>query len=330
VRGYARESVGFDFLSLVNRKYDFFLTDHRRAGTGFPAPGTVGAVTGATQAGHLFSASVDYDVNIANAREEQVSVLARPHLVTLSGKPAEFQSGGELVFQVSGIESGDIKPYPFGIQLNVTPTLVEPQTGAGPERVLLDVEAIRTSILGLAFAGGTPNGNDDVNFDKTRVKSTALLELDETLVLSGLYQREYRQRASGVPGLRKIPWLGALFGNETEVDDIQSTVILITPRDPSRIDEERNAEIERFIERRRAYVKAQSGSEEEIERFKRDFPDWYKPRPNRYASHLFLMNNSAIYRQVSGDDLRTDALEPGLWVTDSIEEAKQRRSEGER
>ena len=179
VRDFARQSVGFDFLSLVSLNYDFFLTDLKRSGSGFLTPNTVGAVTGATQAGHLFSASVDYDVNIANARDEQVSVLARPHLTTLNGKPAEFLSGGELVFQVSGIESGDIKPYPFDIQLHVKPTLMQPSPKDGIERVLLEVEAIRTSILGLAFPQDAVGGSDDVNFDKTRVKSTALLALDE-------------------------------------------------------------------------------------------------------------------------------------------------------
>ena len=33
-------------------------------------------------------------------------------------------AGGEIVFQVSGIERGDIKPYPFGTYLTVTPTLL--------------------------------------------------------------------------------------------------------------------------------------------------------------------------------------------------------------
>ncbi|MFH0946071.1 MAG: type II and III secretion system protein [Planctomycetota bacterium] len=328
VRDFARQSVGFDFLSLVNLRYDAFLTDHKRDGFGFQTPATVGAVTDATQVGHLLSASVDYDVNIANARNEEVSVLARPHLVTLNGKPAEFQSGGELVFQVSGIENGDIKPYPYGIQLNVTPTLLKTRTAEGTEQVLVEVEAIRTSILGLAFAEASVGGSDDVSFDKTRVKSTAILALDETLILSGLYQREFRDRRAGVPLLKDIPLLGALFGNETEVDDVQSTVILLTPRDPGLIDERRNEEIASFIERRRAYVKAREAGGAEIDRFKQEYPDWYQPRPNRYASHIFLLNNSSIYRQVSGDDLRTDALESGLWITDTAREAKDRRKDG--
>lgn len=327
VNDFARESVGFNFLSLVNLKYDFFLTDYKRTGTGFLTPTTVGAVTPDTQVSHLFHASVDYDVNIANARNEEVSVLARPHLVTLNGKLAEFQSGGELVFQVNGIENGDIKPYPFGIQLTVTPTLLKSRSDSGEEQILLEVEASRTSILGLIFAENNPLG-DDVSFDKTRVKSTAVLGLDQTLILSGLYQRESRNRDSGFPWLRKVPVLEWFFANETEVDDVQSTVILITPRAPAFIDERRNQSIDEFIERRRAYVRARADGGAAIDQFKGEYPDWYKPRPNRYASHIFLLNNSSIYRQVSGDDLRTDALEPGLWVTQSAEEAKQARRNG--
>ncbi|MFG0319501.1 MAG: hypothetical protein ACF8XB_19680, partial [Planctomycetota bacterium JB042] len=112
--------------------------------------------------------------------------------------------------------------------------------------------------------------------------------------------------------------------------EVQSVVILLTPGDPARGDERRNLEVERFIERRRAYVKARAEGGAAVEEFKEEYPDWYRPRPNRYASQVFLMTNSPIYRQVSGDDLRTEALESGLWVTDTATEAREDRVGGGR
>lgn len=319
-------SVGFDFLSLVNLRYSLFAADNKIAGVGYQAPGAIGAVTSATQAGHLFQASVDYDVQIANAADERASVLARPHLTSLNGEPAQFLSGGEIVFQVNGIQNGDVKPYPFGIELNVTPTILRTTAADGREQVLLDVEATRTSVLSLMFTDD--ESGDDVVFDKTRVKSKAVLPMNETLILSGLYLRESRTRERGVPYLRQVPGIELLFSNETEADDVRSAVIMVTAREPGWMNRTRSEDIDAFIARRRAYVKARAEGEEAIARFVGEYPDWFKLQPNRLASQLFLMNYSPIYRQVSGDDLRVDGFDSGLWITDTADQAKSSRRSG--
>jgi len=319
------QSVGFDFLKLVNVQYNFFATRHHRDGIGFQAPGTIGPVLRRTQWGELFNAKVNYNVNIANADKQQVEIVARPHLTTLNNQRAEFLAGGEIVFQVSGIETGDIKPYPFGIELNVTPTILRTLGTNGETQVLLDVEASRISVLGRLLTGEGAPGSDDVNFDKTRVKSTTLLGLDETLILSGLYQREYRVRFSGVPILRKIPILNLLFSNKTAVDDVLSTIIFITPREPGKVDQQLQDDIASFIERRVKYIKAKEEGAEAVEKFKEDYPDWYQPQNNRYATHFFLVNNSRIYRELRGEDLRAEELRRDLLSVESAEDAAKKR-----
>ena len=319
------QSIGFDFLNLVNVQYDFFATRHHRDGIGFQAPGQIGAVSRRTQWGELFNAKVDYNVTIANADKQQVQIIARPHLTTLNGQRAEFLAGGEIVFQVSGIETGDIRPYPFGIELNVTPTILRTPGPNGETQVLLDVEASRISILGRLLTGEGAPGADDVNFDKTRVKSTTLLGMDETLILSGLYQREYRVRFSGVPILRKIPVLNLLFSNKAEVDDVLSTIIFITPREPAKVDQQLQDDIQAFIQRRIAYMRAREEGPEAIEKFKEDYPDWYQPQNNRYATHFSLVNNSRMYRELRGEDLRAEKLRRNLLGVESAEEAAEKR-----
>jgi hypothetical protein len=191
--------------------------------------------------------------------------------------------------------------------------------------VLLDVEASRISILGRLLTGDGAPGSDDVNFDKTRVKSTTLLGMDETLILSGLYQREYRVRFSGVPILRKIPILNLLFSNKAEVDDVLSTIIFITPREPAKVDQQLQDDIQAFIQRRIAYMKAREEGPEAIEKFKEDYPDWYQPQNNRYATHFFLVNNSRMYRELRGEDLRAEKLRRNLLGVESAEEAAEKR-----
>lgn len=319
------ESIGFDFLKLINMQYNFFTTVHRRDGYGYQASGPFGPVIGPVehnwQYGEAFSANVDYNVNIANATDSLVQIVARPHLATLNGQVAEFLAGGEIVFKVNGIENGDIKPYPFGIQLKVTPTILRSNSTEQKDRVLLDVEAQRLSVLGRLLVSENDSGNDDVNFDKTRVASKAILRMDETLILSGLYQREHRKRFSGVPILRDIPVLRLFFSNRTEVDDVLSTIIFITPREPGKVNDDMVKTIEGFINRRIKYLQAIKGGDEAIEAFKQEFPDWYKPQANRYATHFFLVNNSDIYRSLRGEDLRTEQLRRDLLSVESATEA---------
>jgi Tfp pilus assembly protein PilF len=103
------QSEGLNLLNEINLNFDYFASDHRRDGTGYAVPPNVtGEVLGLSQQGWIFAASVDYIVNIANASDNRVMVLARPHLTTLSGVPAKFLVGGELIYSVSGINSGDI------------------------------------------------------------------------------------------------------------------------------------------------------------------------------------------------------------------------------
>jgi Flp pilus assembly protein TadD len=306
-------SVGFNFLNLVQMNFDYFAADHRRDGTGYTAPGTIGSVTSAFQSGWVFGAAVNYAVNIANASKQQVAVLARPHLTTLSGTPATFLAGGEIVFKVSGNISGDIKPYPFGTSLKVTPTLLRTPGEDGTPRVHIAVEAGRTSALDL-LDPATSKG-EQVNFEKVSVTSQTVIGLGQTLILSGLNQRESRVGREGVPGLMHVPILKYLFSTRSVVQADVAVMILLTPRDPAYLDQQNRKALAEFVEQRREFLRAKQGTPEDMARFESRYPDWDQVAPNRFASHFFLVNNSALYRAVSGQDMQSEALDLDLLGT---------------
>jgi Flp pilus assembly protein TadD len=298
--GLDQQDVGFNFLKLIDTNFNYFASSNKNAGTGYAAPPAVtGLVTGISQSGWIFSAAAAYSVNIANASEERVSVLARPHLTALNGTTARFLAGGELVYKVSGNISGDIKPYPFGTTLNVTPTLLRTPAEDGTPRVHVKVEAGRLSVLSLLDA----DPNQPTPFTKVTVASEAVLSLGQTLILSGLSQRESRTGRSGVPVLRDIPILKYFFSTTTNTTADTAVIILLTPRDPAFTDERNRKALAEFIEKRRAFIRARQGTEEDMRRFRERYPDWDQFPPNRFASHIFLMQNSEIYRVVSGQDL---------------------------
>lgn len=98
--------------------------------------------------------------------------------------------------QAAGLNSGDIKPYPFGTSLKVSPTLLRTPGEDGSPRVHIVVEAGRTSVVQFL---ATDSPSDQVTFQKLNVTSEAVLSLGQTLILSGLNQRESISGGSGVP-----------------------------------------------------------------------------------------------------------------------------------
>lgn len=319
VTGIDTESIGFNFLRLIDLSYTYFASNNL-AGTdwtGLDAPGTIPPVFNLPTSGSLFVASVDYDVTIANAVDEKVAVLARPHLTTLSGTVATFLAGGEFVFKVSGLESGDIKLYPFGTSVDVTPTLLRTPGETGGPLVHLNIKAERTSILELLTA---QSSGDSFVFDKLNVTSQAIVGLDQSLILSGLNQRESRSSNSGVPILKDIPVIKYLFSRKTIVETTTSIIILLTPRDPAFTGKRNREALLDFVQMRRAFVKAKKGTEKDMLQFQKDYPKWQSIAPNRYASHFFLLENSELYRKVSGDDMIDEPLDLPLLNKNEEEE----------
>ncbi len=321
VTGTETQSVGFNFLRLINFSYSVFSTNNSAREIpwkGLPIPDSVFQnMYQLPSWGSLLTAAVDYDVNIANAVDDQVAVLARPHLTTLNGTPAYFLAGGEFVFRVSGIESGDIKPYPFGTSLSVTPTLLRTPGKDGAPRIHIKVEAQRTSVLEFLNA---ITDDDSIVFDKLTVISQAVLDRGQTLILSGLNQRESRNTDSGVPILKKIPLVNLVFSEKNTVDENTAVIILLTPRDPAFNDQRNRKNLAFFVKKRRELVKAQQGTKEDMINYQKKYPNWQQLAPNRFASHFFLLEKSDLYRRVSGDDLIEEDLD--LHLLEDYDEKK--------
>jgi type II secretory pathway component GspD/PulD (secretin) len=136
-----------------------------------------------------------------------------------------------------------------------------------------------------------------------------VLSLGQTLILSGLSQREATTARSGVPILMYIPILKYLFSEWTTITTDSAVIILLTPRDPAFRDERNRKALAEFVEMRRAFLKARQGTQEDMRRFRERYPDWDQVPPNRFASHYFLLKNSELYRAVSGEDLTSEDLD---------------------
>jgi type IV pilus assembly protein PilQ len=188
--------------------------------------GSVDATIPSALAGSVISGSAPYaTINLAVSALETIGdakTLSNPRVLTLcsipgeSCEPANIVSGEQIPVSTTTAEGSTTEFVDANISLNVTPTI----TRRGFIKVLVDVAKSNPSTDPL-----NPGG-----IAAKSVTTTARVKDGETLVLGGVYEKTEGNPKTGIPGLRKIPILGWLFGSETFSDTTTELLILITPR----------------------------------------------------------------------------------------------------
>ena len=149
--------------------------------------------------------------------------LARPSLVALSGQTASFLAGGEVPIPVpsGGSDSISIEYKPYGIKLNLTPTVID------KNRIHLKV-APEVSEIDMNN-GITINDILVPSFTVRRTDTSVSLADGESFVISGLMSTRNSAVVNKLPGLGNIPILGAFFRNTTNSTEERELLMIVTP-----------------------------------------------------------------------------------------------------
>jgi pilus assembly protein CpaC len=185
----------------------------------------------------LDTSSVDA---VFNAMEQSgvMKTLAEPTLTAVSGEKATFRVGGEFNL-VTGRTSAvsddnqdgqvtyDIQKIEYGIGLEFLPVVLS------PGRISLKV---RTSVSEPTTEGSVPlegnlgmPGTNFLSIRKRLADTTVELPSGGSMMIAGLVRDDVRQAVNGLPGLSKLPVLGALFRSRDFVRNETELVIIITP-----------------------------------------------------------------------------------------------------
>ena len=165
----------------------------------------------------LSSGTRDYaGVVRALADRNVLRTLAKPNLVTQSGKEAKFISGGEFPFPVAQDNNTiTIQFKEFGVGLVFLPVV---QDG---ENINLK---IRPEVSSLDFSQGLVSAGFNIPVIRKNEAATTINVKDgESFAIAGLINNEVRQAVAKIPILGDIPILGTLFrstrfqNNETEL-----------------------------------------------------------------------------------------------------------------
>lgn len=147
----------------------------------------------------------------------EARILASPNLICRSGKEADFFAGGEFPIKVLGLRSKEIQWKRYGIGLKLKPII--DASGQMSLQIETEVSTLDRSIT-----------VDDVPALHTnRVSSFFDLIASRTIAISGLIKSEVSESSEGVPYLKNIPILGALFASKNFQENKSELVIFVTP-----------------------------------------------------------------------------------------------------
>ncbi len=212
------KALGIDITKLAVKGTDFLVT----GGTFNPISALAG---GGFVRGMFDNGDVQFDgVLEALERDGLLRTLAEPTLTAISGESAEFLAGGEFPIPVAQSEDSNVVTVefkPFGVGLGFTPVVLS--EGRISLRVSTEVSELSTegaiSIGGLTIPG----------LKVRRADTTVELPSGGSMVMAGLIQERTRQDINGVPGLKDLPVLGALFRSRDYQSNQTELVVIVTP-----------------------------------------------------------------------------------------------------
>ncbi len=165
------------------------------------------------------------DINImidALASNGSARVVEDARLITLSGQPAAFLSGGEFavptIVGIGGAQGQQTSFRGFGTSIITTPTVVD------NDLIRLTIVPELSSVSSANTVGGIPGLN------VRRVQTQVELREGQTIVLGGVFSRRETAEVTRIPFLGEIPHIGNyLFNAKQATEDETEILIIVTP-----------------------------------------------------------------------------------------------------
>jgi general secretion pathway protein D len=165
----------------------------------------------------------------ALAGKTNFNVISSPSLMVLDNHTANISSGTQQPVNsgntvgLGGVTTPNIQYRDTGVTLSVTPSV-----NAG-DMVTMDINQSVTDVGATDVSSGTGNTGQPT-FLQRQINSKVAIRSGETIVLGGLMRERATSSDGGVPGLHKLPLIGALFGNKEKGLDRTELLVVITPR----------------------------------------------------------------------------------------------------
>jgi len=169
----------------------------------------------------------DYDIAIqAAASDNNISIIQKPRIQTFQAQKASFFVGQTVPYVTGstyGSAYGNSSSYSqlsVGVELDVTPFI-------NPDGlVVMEINEEIDDINGSTFISGV---GDVPNTDKRTLSSQVAVKDRDTIILGGAIRSQKSATSSGVPLLKDIPILGALFSSKSSNKTRDELLVLMRP-----------------------------------------------------------------------------------------------------
>jgi pilus assembly protein CpaC len=150
--------------------------------------------------------------------------LAEPRVLTQTGRPAQFRSGGQqaILSPSSGINGPGVVLMPFGTELEVLPIVY------GNGNIWLEISPRITAVnqaLGITTVFGNSPG-----FSEQSARCAVMLQSGQTFAIGGLIQNSVQASSARIPVLGYLPFVGTAFSRVDYNESESELVIMVTPR----------------------------------------------------------------------------------------------------
>lgn len=216
------QRVGIDWSILYGAGTVRLLRVNQGLGDSASTPGTIGAnIAG----GSNVLATLD---QISNRR----NVIARPNLLAIDGRESELFVGDVVRFiktiqatqNGTTVETGEER---VGVRLAVLP-----RVGADGS-ISLDLRPVLSYLRGFT---PVPGGGQLPQTSERVAQTTAVVRSGETIALGGLVLDQDVNQVSGIPLLKDLPIVGALFRRSVKTRDRSEIVFFLTVREVTEAD----------------------------------------------------------------------------------------------
>ena len=164
---------------------------------------------------------VDLELSAAQA-ETRAEVISSPRVITANQKEATIEQGTEIPYQQSASSGATTISFKKAVlSLKVTPQITP------DNRIILDLDVKKDTIGTITVASG---GVNVPSIDTREIVTQVLVNDGQTVVLGGILETQHRDDQTKVPLLGDIPVLGALFKEQSKVNNKDELLIFVTPK----------------------------------------------------------------------------------------------------
>lgn len=171
----------------------------------------------------IYSHGLDNLMVRVRAMEKQgaANVLSRPSVLTQDNIQATLEQTETYYVKLEGYEEVDLADISTGLTMRVTPHIINNGEGG-----------IQMSVY-LTTGSDTGSGAESDYVPRVKqstITTQAVVHEGEALVIGGYYNELFTKDESGVPFLRKLPVVGALFRNRSKLHTKVEKLFVLSPR----------------------------------------------------------------------------------------------------